>query len=818
MRPLRGLDTVQRQTVQAWRALARRPRLTFVAIVTLAVPMALACATFALVQAILLRPLPVEAPERLVRVRQLAVPGHPDSAMSLSPEVWRRWREGARSGLVDIAAATGTAYTVGGGSEPERLPAARVSANFFSVLGLQPALGRDFRAGEDAAGGERVVIVGDAFWRTRLGGAAEAIGSRLLLDGEPVTVIGVLPPRVRHPYDADLFVPLALPPGSDGNFLYAPARLQSGVTLEQAREELDALARGMGDLPPGDRPQGAQLTPLRDELVGDLRGQLLVLAAGAGLVLLMAAVNLANVYLAQHRARQAELAVRLALGGGRRHLAGAVLAESVLLALLAALAALPLAAAAMRGLLALAPFLEGDYASPMNEFDNGVRLDLPTLAFTFGCAVAVGLLFGLAPALRAGRTDVRGSLTLQRVGLDRREHRALRWLVVGEIAVAVVVVATAGLVLSGFRNVMLRSPGFAAEGVQVFEVNLPRARYAEPEAIVDFLAAARERVAALPGVTAAGVTTIQPFDPGTSLAGASSEALPAPDPPGAWLVNHRQVLPGYLAALGVPLLRGRDLDDRRAGAEPEVVVSDALARRLWPGANAVGQRLKVGRLDEPTPWLRVVGVAADVRESADPADGEVVGTWYVSYRQLLPLAPRRASFVVRGDLDAPAAQAAVRAAIRGPDRDLAVGALGSMEALRRGSLATPRFTAALLAVFGGAGLLLTAIGIYGLLAHWVAQRGRELAVRSALGCAPARLRRGVLREGATLMAAGGLLGGVATLALARGAAAALQGARHLELGAAALALLLLAVVAALAAWAPARRAAATPPWQAMRGE
>jgi predicted permease len=467
--------------------------------------------------------------------------------------------------------------------------------------------------------------------------------------------------------------------------------------------------------------------------------------------------------------------------------------------------------------MALAPFLEGDYASAMNEFDVAVRLDWPTLAFAFGVAVLVGLAFGLAPALRAGRTDLRRSLGTQRVGLDRREHRALRLLVVGEIAVAVVVVATAGLVLQGFRRAQLASPGFAARGLHVFDVDLPAARYADPGSVVRFLEAARERVAELPGVGAVGVTTTQPLYPGTNLATANVEGAPAPDPPGYHTVHHRQVLPGYFAAMGMPMLRGRDFDRRDAeGTEPGVVVSRALATRLWGEGEPVGQRIKVGRLDDPAPWLRVIGVVGDVRESVDATDGEVIGTWYVSYQQLPMIAPPRASFVVRGELESAGALAAVRGAIRGPDRDLAVGARGSMQTLLHGALGTERFSAVLLALFGAVGMLLTAIGIYGLLAHWVAQRGRELAVRSALGCAPARLRRGVVAEGGVLFAAGAVLGGLATWGVSRGAAAVLQGAGNVEPWAAAGAIVVLAAVTALAAWGPARRAARTAPWAAMR--
>ncbi len=815
----RVLAAAPRDLALAARALRKRPAITLVAAVTVALPLALVGSVFSLVDAVLLRPLPLDEPARLVRVREVVGEGAQGLAFSPTPDVLREWRVEGRM-FTGMAGATGARLTLTGRGEPERVATARVTWDFFRVLGTRPARGRDFLPSEDRPGGPAVVIVGDRFWHSHLAGSETALGSRLVLDGVPHSVIGVMPPRFRHPYDADLWVPLALPADAAAPGLYVPARLRPGISVAEAQRELGELARRLAaDRPGARRPRAARLTPLRQELVGDLDAKLLTLWAGAALVLLMACANLANLQTAQALARRGEMAIEAALGSGRARLAGRIVAESVLLSVLGGLLALPLTALLLRGILAYAPFTQGDYASPMNEFDVGARLGLATFGFLLAASLVVGVAFGVVPALRASRPDVRQLLDELRSGISRHTGRLLGSLVVAEVAVAVVVVIGAGLVYQSFRRLASADPGYRAAGAYVLQVDLPETRYPDGARIAAFVQGAVERLRALPGVTAAGATTVEPLDPGTTLAAANPDADAAPDPPGYFLVHHRQVVPGYFDALGVLLLRGRDFGPGdRAGGNPVVVVSRSLAERFWPGQDPVGHRVKHGRLDDPRPWMTVVGVVDDVRESADPADPEVVGTWYLPLAQRPELVPREMSFVVRGPGDPDTLLAAAREAIRGDDRQLAVGLSAPMETLLAESLTEERFTAAVVAIFALAALLLAGLGIYGVLSYTVSQRSHELAVRAALGAVPRRLLRSVLAQACGLLGLGLALGLAMAWSSGHLLATMLFGIRAGDPATFVAGAVFLSLAVLGASLAPAWRAAKAVPVAALRGE
>ena len=810
----------------ALRTHARTPGFSAVLIAIIALGIGANTAIFSVVRAVLLRPLPLHEPERLVRLYEAFDEAEGAGRASVSPQMWLRWRE-LNTVFTDIAAATGANYTLtGSGESAERLPAARVSANFFPVLGVQPVLGRGFSADEDRAGGPNVALVSHRFWRERLGGSDAALGRLLQLDGETYTVIGVLPAGFRHPYRAEIWTPLALTvdlTAITGRFLYTPARLKPGVTLAEAERAMrETCARIAAEYPLTGLPKSASISPLHALFVREIQPKLVAITAAALCVLLIAGANVASLLFGRMIEREADTAVRLALGASRRRLVGEALAFSLLTAVLGAVLGTLLASWLVGPLLALSPLGSDASGGAIREFDPRPTLDGSVLAFGVGATLLVGLVFGLLPALRASRADVQSALKgAGRSGLpDRGARRLLATLVVAEVALSVVLLVGTGLLIRSFRNFTGQPWGFATDNRLVFDVTFTTRLRPGHEQRVAFVDETLDRLRALPGVRAATATTPHQMFPAYSLAAFTPEGAAPPDGRGYFITYHRMVFPGYFRDAGIPLVAGRDFEpaDFTPGNPARVIVSRALAERFWPGQDAVGRRLKRGRADSTRPWLEVIGVAADTRAQVDQDDGDVIGNWYLPYAQHPNFLGDTVTFIVDAAVPAETLTAAARQAAAQVDPSLAVYNFNTLERMVSDAYTADRFALLLVSLFGAAGLLLAALGLYALLAFQVARRTRELGVRAALGATARQIVRLVFAEGARLVLWGLVLGGAAAAILTRLIRAELHEVSAGDPFAYLLAGAVLGLAAALACWLPARRATRIDPMEALRSE
>jgi putative ABC transport system permease protein len=801
----------------SWRIMRRNLGLTAAVVLSLGLTLGAHTATFSVLNAFLLRPLAIEDIDRVVRVREnLAAPGQGSELRSLSSAYYGTWRDNQQV-FTGIAAGTGTNLTLTGTDQPERISAARVSANFFPVLGMRPLLGRTFTPDEDRPGGNRVVVLSYDLWHRQFGGDPKVIGRTVRLDGQPHTVIAVMPRGLHHPYQAEMWVPLAYREETNrGEEYYAPARLKPGVTLEQARVQMNEMVRRLREADPRPQgPQSADLSPMHPELVHGMDMMLYVLVVASTFVLLIACVDISNLLLAQGLKLGPEVAMRVALGATRGRLARQILTYSLLLSLLGAGVGTVLSLWLMKPLIALSPV----YA--LGEFDIEPRLDLPTLAFAFAVAVAVGFIFGMMPALRMSRASVTSSL--QEGGwtrtLGRKGRRLFAGLVVAEVALSLVLLVAAGLIVRSFQRLRSEDRGFDMHNVLSFATAFPGFEFPDPLQKAAFIRAALDRLREIPGVVAVGATSTQPLYAGTNAGNFSVEGKPAANERGYHMLHNRIVTPGYLESLRVPLIAGRFFDDRDTTAfPPGVMVSKSLADRYWPGESAVGKRIKPGRYDdESAPWVTVVGVAGTLKETHD----EVLSNddaWYVPAVPMLAAGLDDMTFTVRVRSNLLAVAPVVRDAIRAADKDMPVFDMMTMEQRLVERTAPERLSAGICTALGLLGLVLAAIGIYGVLAFSLNQRLREIGIRSAMGAQPGELRALVFGWGLRLAGIGLAVGALGALAIAKLLSSQLYQVSSHDPVALVSALTSLAAIALLASYLPARRAAKINPVSALRHE
>jgi putative ABC transport system permease protein len=788
------------------RSLRRSPGFTAVAVGTLALGIGGCVAIFSVVEAVLVRPLPYPDSDRLVALEEIKLPEF--GGGFVRPEPYQEWRR-RTSAFATLAAVRSRAYNLTGAGEPVQVAGARVTANTFATFGVRPRLGRDFTAGEDQPGAGDVVILGHPFWAAHFGARPDVVGRTIELDGRSRTIVGVMPPGFALDVPVDLFTPAAYRDDDPENrrslgahALQVIGRLRPGVTVDQARGEMGAIAGQLAGDHPGLRGWSVRLTPLLEERVGGVRGMLGSLGGAVAFLLLIACANLAGLLLARATTRAREIAVRTALGASRPRIVRQLLAEAVLLAVLGGGVGLAAAGPAVDGLLALVP----DGLPRAQE----IGIDLPALLFAVALALGVAVAFGLAPAWSASRSRPHEALKQGGRAPSDGGGRLRGGLVVGELAVALVLLTGAGLLMRSFARLESVDRGFEAEGAVTFGVSLPSARYGSDRALAAFAAEATGRLSALPGVTAVGAAQALPFSVANNVVyfGIAGRP-PLPGPPVAYVF---MVTPGYFPAMGMRRLRGRLLDGRDGADGARVcVINEALARAYFGGDDPIGKRM--GRADRPLEG-EIVGVVADVRDGAiAPLAGQVPMQIYVPFAQNSYDA---LSFVVRTRTAPPlaATAAAVRALDLGPPIT-PVRPLGDLVAR---SIARQRFAMLLFAVFSGAALLLAVVGVYGLMSYTVARRQAEIGVRMALGARSADVHRLVLGQAAPLVAAGIAAGLLGAAALTRLLAALLfrVGARDpLTLLAAAV---LLTLACALACLLPARRAARVDPMVALRSE
>lgn len=804
----------------ALRQLRRSPGFTAVAVVTLALGIGATTAIFSVVNGVLLRPLPYPAPDRVVCVWNTYEEGR--LALSEREFVTYRELEGAFEGMGTYA--FGSVNLTGGAGEAERVRAASVTYDLMPLLGVAPIIGRHRAPAAGSPGGEAAVVLSEGLWRRRYGGDREIVGRRIQVDGEPRTVIGVMPERFRLPLDyggapVRLYVPTAVPKDPDPrnlHYLNGLARLEEGVSLEEARATVaSGAARVKGEL--GERlPEtfSATAVPAREDVVGDVRTSLFVLLGAVALVLLIACVNVASLFLARGDAREGELAVRTALGAGRARLLRQLLTESLVLAAVGGAVGTLLAVWGTPGLAALGP--------PGIPRLDAVAVDHRVLAFAAIVTLATGVLFGILPSLRAARREPRGLLRSGGRGsaARRRGGGLRRGLVVGEIAVATTLAVAAGLLVRSLSEIRAVDPGFRAERVLTFQLEPSPSSYPDAGVTRGFYSRLLERLANVPGVVSVGANTNlpladEPGDWGVRIRGRGPEGLGERGPDPDWHVT----TPGYFEALGIPVLSGRAFrrGDREGGSQA-VVISREMARRWWPDGDALGTQLRM-TTDVDTIWRTVVGIVGDVRQRG--LDREPRPAMYLPHAQFpnsSPLTVRSLNVVLR-TASAPASVAElIRREVRRLDPDVPVADLRTMAEVRAGATAETRFRGALVGSFAGLALLLVVVGTYGTTAYLVGRRRREMGIRMALGSTPGRLRRMVLGEGLRLAGAGAALGIVGAAVLSGVLESLLYGVSATDPAVFLSVPAVLAGVALLATLVPARRAARTQPMTVLREE
>ena len=801
----------------AMRRLRRAPGFTAIAIVTLALGIGANTAIFSLVKAVLLRPLPYGDPDRIAVLWSARDKG--ETTWISGPEI--RDYATHTDAFEQVAAYTSYGANLTGGSDPERVIVGQVTPNLFAALGVQPLAGRSFT--DEDSDGSAPVVLGHGLWQRRFGGDRAIVGSAIQLNGRARTVIGIMPPAFKLPLDfsderpAEMWVPIDVTASNwtsrGDHSLIGIVRMRPGVApargtlaLRSIEEKWvrDGLWRDTDN-------RWRSALPVKDLVLGDVRTALWVLLGAVAVILLIACANVANLVLARSDDRHREIAVRTALGASTSRVVRQLLTESTLLSTLGALAGLALAALALRALVAFHPA-----GIPRVE---DVSVDGSVLAFALVAAVVTGVLFGAAPALELSRPDLnRGLKEGGRTGsVGRGRQRFRDALAVAQMAMSVVLLIGAALLLRSFDALRRVDLGFDKSRVLTVRTTLPAATYAQAGDVIRFYRSMRARLAELPGVQGVGATRLLPLT-GTigdwSITLEGRPRAPGENPNGDWQV----VMPGYFETMGMRLVRGRfiaDADDE--GAPIVAVVNETMARRYWPTEDPIGKRFRLGTAERP--WITIVGIVGRVRHNAvtEAPRAEM----YIPHAQFETAggnSPRGMTFVLRTDADPLALLAYVRQVVRSMDPNLPLADVRTLERVADDSLAQPRFTAFLLALFAALALTLATIGIYGVISLLVTRRRQEIGIRMALGARPGTIVAMVLRRGVMLTAAGVGLGLAAAAALSRVLASLLYGVTPFDAATFASVPIALAFVAVVACVFPAGRAARVDPMTALREE
>ena len=791
----------------ATRMLWKHPGFTLTAVAVLAITIGATAAIFSVVQGVLLRPLPFGDAGRIVRVHETTARG----PISVSPPNFADWQSQNRS-FEHMAAFTAAAVAVSGAGSSERVDAALVGPAFFDVLGVPPLLGRTFSAPEAQIGGPKAVIISYGVWQRRFGGDPAALGRRLTIDGEAYQVVGVAPRGVTYPDQTEVWLPLVFDPGElaptqrGAHYVSVVGRLTPGISRAEAEADIAGIERRIAAEHPPVQGYGIWLQPLFESIVGEYRRPLWMLLGAVTCVLLIGCANISNLLLSRAVARRAELGIRTALGAGRWRIIRQLLAESTLLALAGGAAGLVLASWSSRALASLLPL-----DVPRAE---GIGIDAGVLLVTMLVSLTAGVLFGLAPAVEASRGELVTSLKEARregTGGSRRRLRDL--LVAAEVALALVLLAGAGLAVRSFDRLTSVDTGFDLRGTLAFELALPSARYADLDAVVGFYRDYIQALAAQSSVASAGAVAMPPL--ARSGFGGTFSQIGRPEPPDEPRMAIRAATPGYLETLRIPLRRGRMITAADTASAAQVaVISEAAALQYWPGEDPVGQRIRlhvsVGR---PEREREIVGVVGDVRAGRiEMAPAPLV---YVPHAQY----PFEWMTVFLRSAEDPLALAPmVRAQLSSIDRDVAIGPIRSGDALLHEAVAQPRFRMRLLTFFAVTALGLAALGLYGVMAFGVHQRRGEIGLRIAFGADRASVIGLILRQGMVPVALGILVGLAGALLLTTAMRGLLYEVTPFDPWTFAGVSLLLTVVAAIACYVPARRAASVDPLIALRSE
>jgi putative ABC transport system permease protein len=799
----------------AARSFLRAPRFTVPAVLALALGIGATTAIFSVVRGVMLRPLPYSEPDRIVTIWESHA-GRNRTRNVVGAANFIAWRERSQS-LEHVGLVGQSRLNLMLNGQPEEVTGVVASSDVFAALGVQPAIGRVYNATEDLEGQDAVILISFEFWQSRLGGRDNVLGTTIVANGRPRTIVGVMPPGFTvEGTKASFMVPYGwtverLRAAQGRGSSHGIARLRNGVSFEQAADEMRRIAAQLEqEAPQRNTGWSVTLVPIHELMIEQIRPALLVLTGAVAMVLLVACVNVANLLLARSTIRQRELGMRAALGAGRSRLIAQMLTESLLLATISGIAGLALAGAFHRGLLALVAD-----RIPVPRLDQ-VALDSTVLAFTMMLALGTGVFFGLVPALLASSTAGETMRDGGRHGGGPRSRRALSTLVVAEVALSLVLLAGAGLLIRSFMRLQNIDPGFRADGLLTARVSLPSANYPDARRISGFFENAVSRISAVPGVESAGGVSFLPMaGPGI---GTSFYRLdrPTPGPGEAPVTEVRPVSPGFFRAMGIPQVAGRDFTQGDTlDAPPVAIVSDLLVRSQYGSENPLGRRLHVNIGQPGGMEVEIVGVVGDIKMAT--LDADTRPAVYIPHPQL---AVGLMTFVVRATppMDPTSLAGGVTAAVRAIDPELPVADIKPMQEVVDVTLARPRTVSVLITAFALIALLLAGVGVYGVMAYSVSQRTQEIGVRMALGATTQSVFRLVLRQALLLVGIGVGTGLLAAALLAQALDALLYETAPLDPLTFAVTALVLTLVAVLASYVPARRGMRIAPVDALRTE
>ena len=805
------------------RRLFKQPVITIVAIISLGLGIGANTSIFSVVNAVLLRPLPYHDSERLVLVwetnsQAIAALMNLQNHNLVAPANFLDWSK-QNSSFEEMAAIRFLNFNLTGDDRPERVPGAIVTQNLFSLLGVKPAVGRTFLPEDAQPERERVVVLSTGLWQRRFGGDQNVIGRKLNLNNESFSVIGVMPPEFEYPDTSQLWVlsRLAVPeaPGAananlltnrQAHYLFVLGRLKPGVTIQQSQADVTKISANLqSQFPETNGTAGARVVSMQEEIVGDIKPALKILLAVVGFVLLIACANIANLLLARASSLSKEIAVRVALGASRLRIIRQLLTESTLLALAGGVLGLLLAYEGIQVLVALNP---GDIPRVKE-----INLDFYVLSWTILLSVLTGVLSGLAPALQVSKPNLNETLQEGGRGADpgATRHRVRNLLVIMEVAVSLVLLTGAGLLIKSFINLQRVNPGFNSENILTMRVSLPSYKYAEPDQKQGFTTELLQRVKHLPGVESAAVSTALPLSTDEAASSFTVEGQPPPTDGNFPIANFRTVSPDYFHVLHIPVVKGRVFTDADTkDVQSVAVINQTMARTVFGDQDAIGKRIFIGGDTKPS---EIVGIVGDVRHSS--LEAELKPEMYVSYRQV-PVG--FFTLAVRSTLEPTSMVGAVRNEVLAIDKDQPVSAVKTMSEMRSNSLASLRFNTVALSIFAGLGLILAAVGIYGVMAYSVGQRTHEIGIRMALGAQPSAVMGLVLRQGMLLVLIGVVVGLALSFGMTRIMSSLLYGVTATDPVTFLSVAVTLSLVALLANYIPARRATKVDPLVALRDE
>lgn len=820
------MDSILQDISYGIRSLIKTPSFTAIAVIVLALGIGANTSIFTIVNAVLLRPLPYPGSDQLVMLWetnprfQIGI-----DTLPVTHGNFMDWRE--QNSVFEYFTALGVgSWGLTGAGEPERISGASVSPNFFRLMGTEPKLGRAFRDDEDKPDAGKVVVISHSLWQRRFASEPGVLGKTMTLDGETYTVIGITPegfqfPRAKEmPYfvgvstQTDLWRPMIL--GDDfinknraNHQLCVMARIKPGVTSERAQSEMTAIAERLEQsYPDSNQGIGVKVVPLNEQVVGNVRAALLVLLGTVALVLLIACANVANLLLARSAARQKEMAIRTALGASRGRLVRQLLTEALLLSMTAAVAGTMLSLWGTNAMLSLSrENLPRAYE---------IAVDVRVLGFTVAIALLTSVIFGLTPALEASKINLSESLKEGSRGLSRglRSNHLRSLLVISEIALSLVLLIGAGLMIKSLASLLKVDPGFKPDNTVTMHMSLLGSKYPSPNHQNAFFREVTHRVENLPGVQSVGLISSAPLSGGVYAGGFSIEGRVATSETDDFVADRRMISPDYFKALGIPLLKGRAFTDRDDQTSPGVVVvSDSWARRFLPNEDPIDKRIKLGGRDSTRPWLSIVGIAGDVRDTA--LESNARPCVYIPYPQF---PSSGMTLAVRAAFDPKLLISAIRDEVWAVDKEQPITDLKTMDQYVAESVSPRRFNAMLLAIFAGLALVLASVGIYGVMAYSVTQRTHEIGIRVALGAQSSHVIRLVVGRGMALVLSGVAIGLAGALALTRVMTSLLYGVSATDPLTFGVVSGVLVAVALLANYIPARRATRIDPMVALRYE